>query len=198
MAACLPVAAVVLAAGAATRMGNLKQLLPYGGRTLIQNAVDQAIQADFDPVLVIVGAESAGVRSAIASQKVIVVENSHWQSGMGSSISAGVRWLRGENTEAAAVAILLGDQPLVTAEHLKAMRTRLHQLPADAIAAEYSGTLGVPALFKRNLFAALSELPASAGARQLLRQPGIRVEPFALPEAAFDIDTPADYEGLRG
>lgn len=198
MAACLPVAAVILAAGAATRMGKLKQLLPYRGRTLIQNAVDQALQADFDPVLVVVGAESAAVRSAVASQKVVMVENSYWQSGMGSSVSAGVHWLRNEKTEAAAVGILLADQPLVNAGHLKEMRTRLHQVPADAIAAEYSGTLGVPALFKRNLFTALSELPASAGARHLLRQPGVTVEPFFLPEAAFDIDTPADYESLEG
>ncbi len=56
MAACLPVSAVVLAAGAATRMGKLKQLLPYRGRTLIQHAVDQALQAGFDPVVVVVGA----------------------------------------------------------------------------------------------------------------------------------------------
>jgi molybdenum cofactor cytidylyltransferase len=197
MAACLPVAAVILAAGAATRMGTLKQLLPYRGRTLIRNAVDQAIGADFDPILVVVGAESAAVRSAVASQRVVLIENSYWQSGMGSSISAGVRWLRGEKTEAAALAILLGDQPLVTAEHLNQMRTLLHQVPADAIAAEYSGTLGVPALFKRSLFGALSELPASTGARQLLRRPGVMVESFSLPEAAFDIDTPADYESLE-
>ena len=197
MAACLPVAAVVLAAGAATRMGNLKQLLPYRGRTLIQNAVDQALQAGFDPVVVVVGAESAAVRSVLASHRVAIVENSYWQSGMGSSVSAGVRWLRNEETEAAAVAILLGDQPLVKAEHLQEMRTRLHRVPADAIAAEYGGILGVPALFKRNVFSALSELPPTAGARHLLRQPGLDVEPFPLPEAAFDVDTPADYDRLE-
>ncbi len=197
MAACLPVAAVILAAGAATRMGKLKQLLPYGGRTLIQNAVDQAIEAGFDPVLVVVGAESAAVRSVLASHNIVIVENSYWQSGMGSSVSAGVRWLRNEKTEAAAIAILLGDQPLVRAEHLKEMRTRLHRVPADAIAAEYGGTLGVPALFKRKVFTALSELPPSVGARHLLRQPDLDVEPFPLPEAAFDVDTPADYDSLE-
>src|SRR4051794_26263341 len=196
MAACLPVAAVILAAGAATRMGKLKQLLPYRGRTLVQHAVDQALQAQFHPVVVVVGAESAAVRSAIASQKSVVVENSYWRSGMGSSISAGVSWLQREQTEAAAIAILLADQPLVTAEHLTEMRSRLHQVAADAVAAEYSGTLGVPALFKRSLFMALSQLPATAGARQLLRQTGLKVDPFPLPEAASDIDTPDDYESL--
>src|SRR4051794_17797705 len=122
MAACLPVAAVVLAAGAATRMGTLKQLLPYRGRTLIQHAIDQALQAQFDPVVVVVGAESAAVRSVLASQKTAIVENPYWQRGMGSSISAGIQWLLNERAESAAVAILLGDQPLVTASHLKEMR----------------------------------------------------------------------------
>src|SRR3954454_9114107 len=196
MAAFLPVAAVVLAAGAATRMGKLKQLLPYRGRTLVQHAINQALQAQFDPVLVVVGAESAAVRSSIASQKSVVIENTYWQRGMGSSISAGVRWLQKEGTEAAAVAILLGDQPLVTSDHLTEMRDRLHRTSADVIAAEYSGTPGVPALFKRGLFTMLSERPPSAGARHLLRDPGLKVEPFPLPEAALDIDTPTDYDTL--
>lgn len=177
-------------------MGMLKQLLPYRGRTLIQNAVHQALQAGFDPVVVVVGAESAAVRSSVATQKSVVVDNPYWRSGMGSSVSAGVRWLRHEGTESAAIAILLGDQPLVTADHLKEMRTRLHRGSADVIAAEYSGTLGVPALFKRKLFTTLSELPPSAGARHFLRHPGLNVEPFPLPEAALDIDTPADYNSL--
>ena len=177
-------------------MGKLKQLLPYRGRTLIQHAIHHALQAGFDPVVVVVGAESAAVRSSIAAQKSVVVENPYWQRGMGSSISAGVRWLQGEGAESAAIAILLADQPLVMADRLKEMRDRLHRGSADAIAAEYSGTLGVPALFKRSLFGRLSELPPGAGARHLLRQPGLTVEPFPLPEAALDIDTPTDYDSL--
>jgi len=196
MATCLPVAAVILAAGAATRMGRLKQLLPYRGRTLIQHAVDQALLACFDPVVVVVGAESASVRSMVASLKTVIVENPFWKSGMGSSVSAGVRWLQKDGTEAAAVAILLGDQPLVTSGHLKEMRSRIHLSSADVIAAEYDGTLGVPALFKRNLFSALSALPPSTGARNLLHEPGLNVEPFPLPAAAWDVDTPTDYENL--
>jgi molybdenum cofactor cytidylyltransferase len=177
-------------------MGQLKQLLPYRGRTLVQHAVHQALLARFDPVLVVVGAESAAVRSSVASQKSVIVENTYWQSGMGSSISAGVRWLQKEGTEAAAIAILLADQPLVMAHHLEEMRTLLHLTSADAISAEYNGTLGVPALFKRRLFTTLAKLPPDTGARHLLRQPGVNVEPFYLPEAAKDVDTPLDYERL--
>ena len=76
------------------------------------------------------------------------------------------------------------------------MRDRLHSTPAGVIAAEYNGTLGVPAIFKRSLFTALTQLSPQAGARHLLRQPGIKVDPFSLPEAGTDIDTPTDYANL--
>jgi molybdenum cofactor cytidylyltransferase len=132
----------------------------------------------------------------VASLNTVIVDNPFWKTGMGSSVSAGVRWLQKEGIEAAAVAILLGDQPLVTSDHLIEMRSRIHLSTADVIAAEYDGTLGVPALFKRSLFSALSALPPSAGARNFLRQHGLKVEPFPLPAAALDVDTPADYENL--
>ena len=60
---CLPVAAVVLAAGAATRMGKLKQLLFSRGRTFVQHPTAQALEAGFDPVIVVVGPEAEAVRA---------------------------------------------------------------------------------------------------------------------------------------
>ncbi len=194
--ACLPVAAVVLAAGAATRMGKLKQLLFYGGRTFVQHAISQALGAGFDPVIVVVGAEAKAVQAAIAKERVHIVHNEYWRSGMGSSISAGVKRIQREGFESAAIAITLADQPLVTAEHLRAMRREVHLSGAAIIAAQYNGTLGVPAIFSRRMFGALLELPPDAGARQLLRQPSLPVKAFPLPEAAMDVDTPDDLEKL--
>ena len=193
-AACLPVAAVVLAAGAATRMGRLKQLLPYRDRTFVQHAITQALEAQFDPVIVVVGAEAEAIRAAVAKEPVHVVYNERWQLGMGSSISAGVKRIQQEGFESAAIAVTLADQPLVTAEHLRAMRRQVHLSGASVIAAQYNDTLGVPAIFARNMFGALLHLPPEAGARHLLRQPGLSVQPFPLPEAAMDIDTPDDLK----
>ncbi|HMJ62342.1 MAG TPA: nucleotidyltransferase family protein, partial [Bryobacteraceae bacterium] len=186
-----PAAAVILAAGAATRMGKLKQLLPYCEKTLIEHAVEQALAAGFDPVIVVVGAEADSVRAALASRPVLLVENSLWQLGMGSSIAAGV----GALPEAHAVAILLADQPLVEARHLREMQALLDSADAPVVAAQYNGTLGVPALFKRELFEALRSLDPATGARGLLRE---RAAPFPLPEAAMDIDTPEDFAELTG
>jgi CTP:molybdopterin cytidylyltransferase MocA len=194
---CLPVAAIILAAGAGTRMGKPKQLLPYRGRTLIEHAIEQACEAEFDPILVVVGAHSDEVRAAIAARPVEIVQNDFWQSGMGSSLSVAARRLREIGGDSAAVAVLLADQPRVMAEHLSGMRRLLSTSAAPIIAARYNNTIGVPALFKRELFATLAELAPDVGARQLLRDSGTKVTRYLLPEAAIDVDTPGDYAALQ-
>ncbi|MBV8865799.1 MAG: nucleotidyltransferase family protein [Acidobacteriaceae bacterium] len=195
-AGCSPVAAVILAAGAATRMGTLKQVMSFGEKTLAEHAVMEAREAGFDPVIVVVGAQSKSVRSKLAAQPVAMVENRQWQSGMGSSISVGIQYLLGLGIDSAAVAILLADQPLIKASHLKAMRDQFSHTGATIIAARYNEVLGVPAIFKRSLFAALTVLDPAAGARSLLRDPAQQTVSFDLPEAAVDIDTPEDFAAL--
>jgi molybdenum cofactor cytidylyltransferase len=192
------IAAIILAAGAATRMGQLKQLLPYRDSTLVEHCIQQAGGAGFDPVIVVIGAEANAVRARIAKYPVEIVENNAWAKGMGTSVVAGVQALQRLGTESPGVALLLADQPLVTAAHLAAMRAALAQTSATAVAAEYNGTLGVPALFKQIMLPRLKELPPEVGARGLLRSAGIDVEAFPLPEAASDIDTPEDFAGLAG
>jgi molybdenum cofactor cytidylyltransferase len=178
-------------------MGTLKQLLPYRGLTLVQHAVDQAIQAGFEPVIAVVGAQAESVRASLANRNVEIVENPDWESGMGSSVALAVRHLLENGEDSAAIALLLADQPLVTADHLKALRGKFHSSSVGIVAAEYNGTVGVPALFKRSLFGALANLDPGAGARQLLRQPGTRVDGLPMPEAAMDIDTPSDFAALN-
>ena len=162
----------------------------------MQHAIAQALEAQFDPVVVVVGAEAEAVRAVIAKERVHVVHNDRWESGMGSSVSAGVKRIGQEGFESAAIAITLADQPLVMAEHLRAMRRQVHLSGAAVIAAQYNDTLGVPAVFARKMFGTLLNLPPEAGARHLLRQPGLQVQAFPLPEAAMDIDTPDDLQRL--
>jgi molybdenum cofactor cytidylyltransferase len=180
---------MVLAAGAATRMGRLKQLLPYRGSTLVEHAAEQALAAGLDPIVVVAGAEAASVRAALAGRPVRLVENSAWQLGMGSSIRAGMEVV----LDAEAVCILLADQPYIEARHLREMQKLIEQSEALAVAAEYNGTLGVPAFFRRELFRQLQSLEPAIGARALLRR---HARAFPLPEAAIDIDTPEDFAKL--
>jgi molybdenum cofactor cytidylyltransferase len=182
--------AVILAAGAATRMGSTKQLLQFRGRTLVEGAIFEAQQAGFVPVVVVLGARADEVGQAVARTSAETVVNHNWASGMGSSIKAGMAKIP---PDVEGVAILLSDQPFVTAEHLSQMALLFR---SPILAARYAGTVGVPALFRREVFATLQQMPDDAGARDLLRGGDVAVEPFDLPEAATDIDTPADFAAL--
>ncbi len=189
--------AVILAAGASSRMGRVKQLLTFGAVTLLSRAISQARKAQFARIIVVLGAHSEQIAPVVDGQAEPVF-NPHWETGMGSSIHAGLAYVRETGPEPDAMAILLVDQPHVTAYHLLAMRRVFREAQAAIVAARYDGRLGVPALFRRDVFPLLASLPPSSGARQLLRYSGIAVEPFPLPEAAIDLDTPADLAALPG
>jgi molybdenum cofactor cytidylyltransferase len=191
-----PVAAIVLAAGGASRMGQSKQLLRFRGKPLVEHAITKAIEAGLSPVIVVAGAQADELRRAIAGLPVEIVQNDAWQTGMGSSIAAGVRCLIEMETGAAGLSILLSDQPLVEATDLSAMRGLLEVSEAKIVAAEYNGTLGVPAFFNRELFDTLAFLAPETGARAILRSSGAQVAAYPLPEAAIDIDTPEDFAAL--
>ncbi len=178
-------------------MGAQKQLLKYRGKTLLEHCVGQALEADLNPIAVVVGAGAAEVKAAVAAYPVTIVENPAWESGMGSSLSCGLGALRKAGADIDAVAVLLADQPLVRAGHLSAMWHLLQTGANPAVAAQYSGGLGVPAIFKRELFEVLARLAPAAGARRLLRESGLAVTPYELPEAAVDIDTPEDFARLQ-
>jgi molybdenum cofactor cytidylyltransferase len=191
------VAAIILAAGAATRMGAQKQLLRYRGLTLIEHCIEQAFEARLHPIVVVLGAGALEISEAIHAKPVEIARNSAWQSGMGSSLHVGMQTLLKSPQDVSGVAILLADQPRVQAGHLIAMRQILESGGALAVAAQYNGGLGVPAFFDRELFPALLALPPEAGARHLLRNAGLEVSAYPLPEAAVDIDTPDDFARLN-
>lgn len=177
-------------------MGQLKQLLPFRGATLLENAIQQACEALFSPIVVVVGAESGRVRDVLSATAVSIAENPDWEKGMGSSIVCGLRTLMNLRPEVSAVAITLGDQPMVTAEHLRSVSQQLITSGADVVAASFEGTLGSPAIFRAATFSALLRLNPESGAKRLFTHPGWRIEPFLLPEAAADVDTPEDFERL--
>ncbi len=175
-------------------MGRPKQVLPLGNGTLVSHAVDVALGAGCKPVIVVVGAQPDVVQAALAAKPVEIVRNTNWQSGMGSSICAGVKLHQELQAESAAVVILLADQPLITADHVVQMRRLLISSGASVVAAEYNGTVGVPAIFTRQMLPQLAALHGEGGAKLLLRDPNtVR---FTLAEAATDIDTPEDFAAL--
>ena len=192
----LKVALVLLAAGESRRMGTPKQLLTYKGSSLIRHAATEAVKSDCDPIVVVLGANSDRISPKINDLPVHITYNPQWQQGMSASISTGITALLEMKIDLDAVVVALGDQPLITEEVYDRLIETYAQNPVKAVACNYSDTLGVPALFDCTLLPELLDMNHQGGAKQTLYRYSDRTFNLDLPEAAIDIDTPADYQEL--
>jgi molybdenum cofactor cytidylyltransferase len=190
------VAAVVLAAGLSSRMGKNKMLIEVGGRTLVRRAVETAISAGLDPILVVVGHESDRIRAELRGLSCTPVLNEEYLRGMNTSLRAGIRALP-EDTGAAVV--LLGDMPLVDARMVRSLVESLRATPErPLVISTYDGVVAPPILYARAVFPELRALDANACGKQVVKRH--RTEAIELawpPEVLSDLDEPADLERVR-
>ena len=187
--------AIVLAAGGSSRYGQCKQLVEINGASLIRLAVNRLL-ALFPPdrINIVVGANSQAVVQAVSNLPVNVVHNEHWQTGMASSLKAGINGLE---PGCRAVMVTLCDQALVTETHLRRLLDLWHADPSDITASGYAGTIGTPAIIPAEFYPQALALEGDAGAKSILKSNPERVRTIAIPEAEFDLDVPADLEKLR-
>jgi molybdenum cofactor cytidylyltransferase len=187
------VGAVILAAGASSRLGQPKQLLSFRGETLIRRVVRAATEAGCNPVVIVVGKDSQPIRAELQSTSVIVVENLQSRRGPGTSVRCGVDILPNSTD---AVVLLACDQPFVDASIIAELIAARQKSGKPIVACSYANTLGIPALFHRSCFAALLSLPDSSGAKSMILSRGDDVAAIIFEQGAIDIDTPADLERL--
>jgi molybdenum cofactor cytidylyltransferase len=183
------ISAIILAAGESRRFGKPKQLAEFQGEKLIERAAFAALCHGLWPVVVL-GANADLIEPYIPPF-VRIVHNSDWQSGLGSSIRDGV--IAVESHFDAAL-LMLCDQPLISGKILERF---VEKAEAGLVAAEYNGTIGVPALFGREFFEELKSLEGAEGAKKILLKHADRVVRIPCPEAALDVDTPEDLERVR-
>jgi CTP:molybdopterin cytidylyltransferase MocA len=190
------IACIVLAAGGSRRLGRPKQLVRHRLRPLVVHAVTAVRGAlPAAPLIVVVGAEALKVRLVLRRTRCVVriADNPHWADGLATSLRAGLA-ATPRGTRAALV--LLVDQPRVGAAALERLLRAWRRRPGVSAAARYEGRAGVPAILPRRNWPALRSLHGDQGARALLRH-GRALTLVDLPEAALDIDTPADLAKLR-
>jgi molybdenum cofactor cytidylyltransferase len=196
------VGAVVLAAGAASRFGALKQVQPWGDRPLVAHVVDQALGCpDVSRIVVTVGAGAEEVRQALGERGVLAAPAPDWEQGQSRSVRAGLEALVAEPTGApGAVLFLLADQPGVTPELLSALIQRHRETLAPVVAPRYQGRRGNPVLFDRTTFPEFARLEGDVGARPILqaRRDEIAWVDWPTPEVTQDIDTTDDYQSSWG
>lgn len=195
----MQIAGIVLAAGAATRMGELKQLLPVAGQPMVRRVAQAVCQAGLAQVVVVIGARAQAVQQALAGLPLDIVVNHAWSGGMSTSFQAGLRALR---PEIEAALIVLADQPGLSPGLIQALVEAYRTTGAPIVAPFHQGQRASPVLFSRALFPELLEVLETAsdeGGRQVVarhRERMVRVE-VDDPLELRDVDTRQDYDEVK-
>lgn len=177
-------------------MGSPKQTLQYRGESLLRRAARAALDAGCRPVIVVTGAHAEQSRRELDGLAVREVFNPHWETGMASSIRAGVESLISANAGANAVVLMLCDQPHVAAEVISGLVAAHRSTGCPVVASAYGGGFGVPAIFGRALFTELARLEGAAGAKQVIKRHAAEAHFLAFPGGEVDVDTPDDFSRL--
>jgi molybdenum cofactor cytidylyltransferase len=185
---------IVLAAGASTRFGAPKQLLPYNGITLIRRTIGTVLLAKAHSVHVIVGYEAEKMKLEIADLQVDVVVNPHWQNGISTSICSGIQSLE-PNIDAAI--IVLCDQPNLSTHILNTLIDTYTSTRAPIVTCKYAGTIGVPTLYDRRIFKELLALRGDHGAKPIIERYASKRIEIDFSGGEVDIDTIADQGKLK-
>jgi molybdenum cofactor cytidylyltransferase len=181
------IAGVLLASGASRRFGSDKLLAPLAGRAVIRWSAE-ALASAVDALYVVVHIESAGLRAALNGLDVRWVTNPDADSGMASSIRAGIGALP---SDAEAVFVALGDQPLLDPSVAARVVSCWNEGSARAVAPVYADGRGHPVLFGASLYPFLLALHGDSGARELLEWLGDDLATLTIAEPMpLDVDTP--------
>lgn len=187
------VTGLVLAAGGSRRLGEPKQLLPYGSGTLLDHALETARASGFDQLIVAIGGSAADVRSRVDLSESQVVENPDFGEGCSSSIAAGLGAL---DPRAELLVLMLGDQPGVTPATVRALIAGCGDGTVLA-ACLYDDGRGHPLAFGRGAFDDLRELHGDKAVWKLMeRRPDEVIEIRVSGPIPRDVDTRADYEAV--
>jgi len=183
-------AAVVLAAGASTRMGRPKALLEYKGRSFVACAVELATRAGCAPVVVVTGAVELADQGLAAS----VIHHPTWPEGQLGSLQRGLAAL----ADPAGVLVLTVDRPHLRVSTIVTLVAAFRTSPQFSWQPAHAGRRGHPIIYPRSLLPALKALPASADPRDLLRAHEAVRRTVAVDDPAVhdNIDSPADLERL--
>jgi molybdenum cofactor cytidylyltransferase len=186
------VCGLVLAAGGSRRLGRPKQLLPFAGQTLLDHALDTGRRCGFDQLICAVGGGAEDVLAQVDLGGVDVVRNAVYGEGCSSSIAAALAAVDPRTT---VLVLLLGDQPGVGAESVRALLAGRGD--AAFAVCRYDDGRGHPFAFGRAAFGELAAMHGDKAVWKLLeRHAGAVVEvPIAGP-VPRDVDTWEDYEAV--
>jgi molybdenum cofactor cytidylyltransferase len=186
------VAGLVLAAGGSRRLGQPKQLLPYGQATLLDHTLATARACAFDQLVCVLGGGAEAIRDGVGLAGVEVVENHQFGTGCSSSIAAA---LGAVDARAEVLVLMLGDQPGVTPATVAALLAGRGDAPLAAC--RYEDGRGHPLAFARSVFADLEALHGDKGVWKLLDRRAAEVVDVPVGgRVPLDVDTWEDYRAV--
>ena len=186
------VAGLVLAAGGSSRLGRPKQLLPFGGATLLDHAIATARECGFDQLLVAVGAGADKIRERVNLSGADVVVNPGYGVGCSSSIAVAMEAL---DPRASTLVLMLGDQPGVTPASVRRLLTARGDAPIAVC--RYEDGRGHPFAFGLEVFGDLRALHGDKAVWRMLDERADDVVDIpVVGRIPPDVDTWADYEAV--
>lgn len=183
-------AILILAAGSSTRMGKAKLLLLIGKKTLLENAIENAVQSNANQVFCVLGKHAEELQESIRKYDIISIYNPNFENGLSSSIVEGIKQIQQDSYDS--VLIMLADQPNIDTLYLNALIESFQNAPSKITASNYSGVCGVPAIFPKHTFSQLLKLKGDKGAKELLNSHMEDVISIK-SDKLIDIDTQDDY-----
>ncbi len=176
-------AALILSAGASSRMGRPKALLPYREGTFLEHLVEVTKDPRIGIRRVVLGAGAENIRTAAKLDASMVVLNPQWEQGQLSSVCAGIRNLEGISTDG--IVLCPVDHPLVSARLVSELVEKFYEEKKAIVLPTYKGRRGHPVIFSSRLYGELLASPAEMGARAVVWS-----------HAADVLEVPTDEEGV--
>jgi molybdenum cofactor cytidylyltransferase len=184
----------ILAAGFSRRLGRPKQLLEIDGKPLLQWAIDAALGANLDEVLVVLGETAPAILPKIDLGAARVVLNERAIEGQSASI---VKAVQAADADRSGTLLMLGDQPGITTDDLNLVIAAFDGHPDTIAMFSWQGNPRSPVVFGRAYDKELAALNGDNGARPLIRRHWSQVRLIEIDRPVpLDIDTEEDYQRL--
>lgn len=187
----MAIAGLIMAAGAASRFGSPKQLLPINGKLLINHIIEVSASVCSE-VHVVLGANGSTIAKQILPETPLIF-NENWEEGIGCSISRGVRKLM-KDSKIQAIIILLADQACLSRSHLSKLIDCYHQKLGGIVCTQYDkDSFGPPLLIDRKYFHDFVALQGDNGGKAILKKNRSDLYQLKADFLTLDIDTVEDY-----
>jgi molybdenum cofactor cytidylyltransferase len=187
---------ILLAAGGSVRMGQPKQLIPWGEKTLIEHQVETLINVG-NPVIVVLGNASESVIPLLEKYNIEIGINKNWETGLGSSVVSGINYVVEKYPDTEGVMTALLDLPFISVQHYqKLLKTFQPGTGQIIISTSAYGWKGVPAVFDRCYFDELKALKGDEGAKNIIRKYINKTIGIDCGVMLKDLDTPEDFRKL--